>query len=381
MIDDDRGTSVPQAYAQEKLGDPGLLLTGVSANYLARDGGNVRFYHQMMQEFFAAVRLGRFGLEGVLQEPKYGYMPYRVHVERLQNWRFSTKWDEVVVTLCGISDAPSRVVSHLLMTDPVLAVHCVASGVLLDLEMRRKIRDQLIAELRGDDWRVVASVAVAFGRLNDPEAVPQLLAILREEPEEEEQEKEGPQKWERQERQMRVREAAARALGELGGQEAAAGLRNALNCVSSTIRDRAAQALGVIGDPIAVPDLIFHLGDHDRTGMRKGSPMTGEYVSTSEFAQEALLKIATRSPDAVLTSLIDALRSPHAPTRKNAADMLGRVWDQRATPALSDAFTYDTDPDVRSAAAKALGWIKTGSRPCMPALYSTADWADPYHLS
>lgn len=153
------------------------------------------------------------------------------------------------------------------------------------------------------------------------------------------------------------------ALGMIGGPEAVAGLRDALNCVSARIRARAAEYLGVVGDPTAIPDLIFHLGDADRTGVRRGyAPASWGEIPTKEFAALSLVKIAERSPDAVVSSLIEALRSPDALTRKNAAKMLAGIWDQRAIPALSDAFTYDADPDVRSLAANALNQIKTGFR-------------------
>lgn len=344
MVDEQRGTAVPQAYAAEKLGGSALLLAGISASYLARDGesGTVRFYHQLLQEYFAAVRLREVGVDSRLAAPSYSYIPGGVRdIDPLTyRSRAGTRWDEVVVALCGIVDEPDGLISRVLTRDPALAARCVASGVLLDSATRRKTLDRLLQALRGDDWRVVAAVAHALQRLNDPSVVPTLAAML-----------DGSLRGASY--VVDVREAAALVLGALGGPEAVRALRAALNSPSPAVRARAAQALGRIGDPAAVPDLAFHLGDAEGT-----TPGNLYYGTTPQReSAHALAAMAARSPAAVLPAVLDALRSPHGPTRAQAAEVLGSIGDPGAVQGLLDALTYDVDYQVRRAAAAALGQI------------------------
>jgi len=345
MIDDNRGTAVPLAYAEEKLGGPGLLLAGFGASYLARGsrGRTVHFYHQLLQEFFAGVGLRKAGLGSRLAESAYSFIPGGVrNIDPLTyRARIPTKWDEVVVALCGIVDDPDEVVSRVLTADPALATRCVASGVLLDPETRRKTLERLVAVLRGSDWRVVASSAEALQLLKDRSVVPELVAVLHG-------------RLEGGNTVVDAREAAALVLGALGGPEAVAELRQALNCRSAQVRARAAQSLGRIGDLTAVPDLAFHLGDADWT-----TPGNLHYGTNAQHeAASALVSIASRSPEAVLPAVLDALRSPHAPTRAKAAEVLGSIGAQGAVSGLLDALTYDYDFTVRKAAANALGEIR-----------------------
>jgi HEAT repeat protein len=251
--------------------------------------------------------------------------------------RPATNWDEVVVALCGIVEHPDEVVGQVLTVDPALAIRCIASGVLLEPQTRRKTIEHLIACLRGDNWVVTVSVAQALQNLKEHDAVPALVAIL--------QEKSEKKTW-----VVDPREAAALVLGAIGGEVAVAGLRQALNCESAAVRARAAESLGRIGDPGAIPDLAFHLGDIDWTG----HPGFHYGTTTTDAAGGALVRIAQRSPEAVVLALLDALRSPHAITRARAAEVLGSVADRDAVPGLSDALTYDVDPRVRVEAKTAL---------------------------
>jgi HEAT repeat protein len=106
-------------------------------------------------------------------------------------------------------------------------------------------------------------------------------------------------------------------------------------------RRQAAQALGEIGDPRAVPHLIDVLQDKD--------PLIRRH------AVEALGKIRDKRAVPALITVLDGREEPSF-IRTAAAGSLGLIEDPAAVPALIRAL-HATDWDVRSRAARSLGKI------------------------
>lgn len=163
-----------------------------------------------------------------------------------------------------------------------------------------------------------------------------------------------------------VRSWAADALGEIGHPDAVPHLIRALQDEDSSVRRNAADALGKIGHPDTVPNLLQALQDAD-SGVRQN-------------AADALGKVGI---DAV-PALIQALQDENFFVRLYAADALGKVGAPEAVPTLiqvlrnadfdrggnvveawnnidtREALTYeftDSDNSVRGCAAEALGMI------------------------
>jgi hypothetical protein len=114
-----------------------------------------------------------------------------------------------------------------------------------------------------------------------------------------------------------------------------------LRSVHPGFRKAAAEALGKIGDPVAVPALIAALGDED--------------FFVSLFAGVALAEIGPAAVPALLAALNDQRRE----VRIRAVDALWRIDDPVTAPALIEALS-DEDSEVRSRAADALEEIKSG---------------------
>ena len=70
MIDSDMPVDVSREYALLFLGSEEILRMGKNANYLTININNVRFYHQLIQEYFAAIGLSRVGLNHIKLEKK-----------------------------------------------------------------------------------------------------------------------------------------------------------------------------------------------------------------------------------------------------------------------------------------------------------------------
>ncbi|MDX6651460.1 MAG: hypothetical protein QOJ38_241 [Solirubrobacterales bacterium] len=199
------------------------------------------------------------------------------------------------------------------------------------LERRGDI-DREIAELRS--WRTWRRGRAAYllGDAGSAEAVVPLLRVLADDSDRD------------------VRSAAARSLGRLGEETAAAPL--ALALVEKHVpRAVASQALLAIG-PAALPGLV-DLKDHPEPDVRElvarllgvlGGPAEAEY----------------------LHALVE---DPSAPVRAAAARALGRIGDARASAALT-ARLEDRIPAVRAAAATALGAL--GDRSAVPPLLRIA---------
>lgn len=127
MIEDEMPTNVPRHYVKGILEGEDIIHCGVSASILDLTGDQIRFYHQLMQEYFAAVQLYRMGS---------GHLPDQLE----------PKWSEVVIALCGIADNPESTVLEAARADPYLAGRCVESGIAVSDETRKRIFAELIQE-------------------------------------------------------------------------------------------------------------------------------------------------------------------------------------------------------------------------------------------
>jgi archaellum component FlaC len=150
MIYENRATNVPLRYAKTKIGNADLLYIGVNANYLIINGKQVEFYHQLMQEYFAAAYLKRAGVESIFQawqdrrlyrEPEYP--------SRDPQWRhppIDPQWRQPLIALCGLVDDPEAdtILSEIAKVDVILAAECIYSGVAVSDKTRDRISSELL---------------------------------------------------------------------------------------------------------------------------------------------------------------------------------------------------------------------------------------------
>jgi HEAT repeat protein len=180
------------------------------------------------------------------------------------------------------------------------------------------LREQF-PEVFRQDARFRKQLVEALGKVGVP-AVPLLIQAL------------GDGDW-------HVREAACRALGEIGDRQAVPPLIQALRDGSWQVCRAACWALGQIGAPQAVPHLIQNLGNQNM------------YVRLA--AGGALVKIGR---PAVLP-LIQALGDGNEYARFAVCWTLGQIGDPQALPHLIQALE-DEDEYVRWAAREAVEQIK-----------------------
>ncbi|MFN0084764.1 MAG: formylglycine-generating enzyme family protein [Blastocatellia bacterium] len=160
---------------------PDILKAGLALNVLDDDlaEDDIRFYHQLLQEYFAARRLAR--------EPK----PEMVHVE----WAAEkaqpslaetlaglndgdplppiaqTGWEETTLTAAPMAENPAQFIRALIPENLPLAARCAASPELTVSEaLRRELQQALLARSQDQTAYLRARIAAgeALGLLGDP---------------------------------------------------------------------------------------------------------------------------------------------------------------------------------------------------------------------
>jgi len=338
MIDENCGTIVSEEYAVSKLQSRTLLMAGISSTYLTREGERIRFYHQLLQEYFAAVGLRTVGYRSRLKTSSYSHLPGGVRADWL-TWpvRSVSPWDEVIIALCGIVDNAEEIVLSVIQNDPSLAAHCVASGVLLDPVIRQKTIASLITLIR-KGFPPASAAALALRMLGDTDAAPDLVTVLQDD---------GNLTYYHDD--TSVSQAAAFALAGCDCKIARSGLVDVLHSGRKKVAIRAIRSLGIIGDESTIHPLLSIMWDDSRVGMF--------FSYSSSYHYEvclALKQIGKRFPDAVIKAMIDGLHSPEPRVRYGCAWVLESVSDASALHGLLDAFIYDVDGDVKRSADGAI---------------------------
>ena len=136
----------------------------------------------------------------------------------------------------------------------------------------------------------------------------------------------------------KVRDAAAKGLGEIKDTRAVEPLIAALKDKNGGVRWRAAWALGEIGDAKAVKPLIDVMKDSD--------------------SDVRLMAVGAFGKMKVVEPSIAALKDENRYVRGVAADTLGYVGDARAIEPLKKLAENDPDSSVRRAAQKSLAKLK-----------------------
>lgn len=340
MIDSDMPVEVSREYALLFLSDKDLLSFGQSASFLISHSNGVRFYHQLIQEYFAAIGLARVGISHVKLDKKplqvtSGYSSkYTPFLEDIfkpysnSEYRRSSKWDQVIISLCGFTEHPEEIIKKVANIDPLLAVDCLASGVGISLAT---VRDGFIEAANDEN--------------------------------------------------VTLRKAALSALVKVGGEQSIPFLAKALDDKESDVRKLATNLLTTF-QKSAIPYFLQHLktaGNDNVTlsiqalasiGVAAISVLREVAINEPDItikirACNALGKIKHRDSGVVLASL---LRSKSEQVVKVCIDGLGNIGDADSILALISFFdeTPETNIDLRSLIVKSLGNI--GSPQVIPIL-------------
>ena len=203
-----------------------------------------------------------------------------------------------------------------------------AEAVQAMVSMGKSVVPKLLTCLKDKRWRVREQAAKALGELRDPEAVKGLMVVCRD-------------------RDGAVKSAAAEALGRIGDAQAVPTLIKLFKDTSKIVRETAGTALMYIGPP-SVDALLETLKDPHFVvrchGVRALGGMTTDYQMGRPWIRESR----------VVEALINMLKDPDRAVREDATIGLGNIGDAQAVDALIDAMK---DGSVRRHAIASLGMI------------------------
>jgi HEAT repeat protein len=302
MIDEDQPLDVPLEYALAKIGSPELLWAGVNASFAIIDGEYVRFFHQLMMEYFAAVELDQKDVSSVIvverekawnsTPPGLPPLPPEERKKVLSSprgmygARWGEKWDQVIIAVCGLTSTLDVHIREIVGVDLYLAAEWLTSGVYFSLPLYDEILMMLLAEEENSPMHAAVTVFPLLVEVRETRVIAPLIKLLVHN------------------NYHRVGSKVSDLLIRVG-TEAVPQLIEALNDADSVMRTRVAVVLGAIRDERAVPVLIERLSDDGVDGW--GKP---RYVG--DMAAMALKSIGTKEAlDAFYKWRTDLLNTVH----------------------------------------------------------------------
>lgn len=172
-------TALPLAAVQPLLTER-QRYQAASANLLTL-GDEVRFAHQLLQEYFVAraMRLRIWGQEGAEPGTEAEAPPLKAAaIWQPPNWWEPTNWEEAAILLAGLhSDDCTRVLDWVADANPEVAARCIVeSGAFTPEETKQRLRDRWLprlTDLHGDpEARARAAVGRALGRIRLADGTP-----------------------------------------------------------------------------------------------------------------------------------------------------------------------------------------------------------------
>src|SRR3989442_641951 len=241
----------------------------------------------------------------------------------------------------GVSATPERAVRHLipLLMDSVKAVRVDATDALAGIG--RPAVATLLVALRHEEWILRLHACEALGKIGAEEAVAPLCEVMLHD------------------RDMAVRQDAAKALGSLGHPAAFEALAKAVADLS--VRPYAVDALGKVKDPRAVPILIDVVAGKNRPANARKVPVCGDESGELDVEEMEVQIFAIGGLGAVgggraIETLLRALQDTRL--RAAAASALSKMGLRIAAPLLA-AMKTETDSNILFHARgilSAVGW-------------------------
>ncbi len=209
------------------------LMKEFKQRILVKGGREVRFFHQMIRDYFTA-----FELEKRWKNSKRNDGEFDEFIAYL-------KWEEPIVLMAGMLEPPEScaLVKRLAKRDPFVAARCLAGGRCEDVEVQERLEDVLLKLMKSRFWLNRRRAIDALGEIKSERAVEPLIEALKD------------KDWDVQ------RSVAAIALGEIKSKRAVKPLIKALKDGYWDVQERAAEALGKIKSDRAVELLIEALKD------------------------------------------------------------------------------------------------------------------------
>lgn len=314
----------------------GLFEAGTRANLMSIQDNQIRFYHQLLLEYFAALSLTEISLSELFHPKDYPDKHYQPVFSRFTGTRRANKWDNTLIALAGLAPNPDQVISELATVDPWLAGICLQSGVRASQEKMRLVTWQLCRQLSAQNVTqrlVSAQMLDSLGIFE--EHVPALLRASNDP-------------------SPKVRTVIARILGQVVDYpEPYEKVMGLLEDSDAEVRIAAIHTLGNSNNPEVIERLHGYFNDSD------------PYVQ--EAAVTVLRNLGQPEYETLLI-LRGKLTDQEPAERLEATRMLGELGYTEVLPELLKILN-DDDMQVRLAGIEAVARI--GDLSSIPVLYET----------
>lgn len=354
-----RGTSVPSEWIEKyltghvRLNDQDVSYIRADLIYLAQSAsfldiasdGSLRFTHQLLQEYFAAVALLRFGLSDA---------------QFLEATRYYS-WDEVMILLSGLMEDATPVIELLAQVDPFLASRCAGAAQTISEKAHEMLARQLVQKMNSPYESEQLRALEAMGNLKSAWVVQYLLDALRGASASEATIGE----WNRRDAR---RSTIVKALSRMKYSQVSHKIPSLLSDNQWVVRMSAVEILGQQKSAMTIPLLVPMLNDREanvRTAtVRALRNIADEGViphllpllkdSNWEVRMTVVHGLARFRSEIVIPQLITLLRHRDSELQQSSAWALGELKVESAIPDLI-LLLKNSKEEIRAAAASALG--------------------------
>ena len=139
IVNESKPTDVNFDYGLKYLKDKKLIAACHSANFIIVQGKTLRFYHQIIQEFFAAFHRS-------IMPKRVMKIQLAIAYDKWGNKKViikESKWKPIIVSLCGLQQHPDGIIEDIARINPILAVDCITSGVRVNDNTVQKVIETL----------------------------------------------------------------------------------------------------------------------------------------------------------------------------------------------------------------------------------------------
>ena len=127
------------------------------------------FSHQLMLEYYAALKMASIGIENFLDRPRRS---------RRYQWKHESVWDHVHAAFVGLVDQSDLEIEKVAQNNPNILGIWAANIDRGSYPLYERLLDALLGCLESDEWDIRMGAAEALGNLGDPIAVPALTELL-----------------------------------------------------------------------------------------------------------------------------------------------------------------------------------------------------------
>jgi HEAT repeat protein len=309
MIDSDMPVDVTEKFALKYVKHESLLKIGASANLLELRSDQIRFYHQLIQEYFAASKIVDTRINTFLTKPYFS--KYTGH-------RVNSKWEQVLIAKCGTIQNTELFLELITPINPFLVVDCLDSGVSVSVPLLNVVQNKIRTYLDAKQSSARIAAIKALRSLADSNSLIKLFTMLGDQSERvrinalEAMDSishgsteaiynllgEEYKNWvlkSLDDRNSKIRAYAVRAMGQMGNATHFSKIAGLLSDGDREIHISAIKALGNLGNPIILPDLIAKL-HHKDGGIRRA-------------AINAIMKLDNATSLPILLEMLTAIRN------------------------------------------------------------------------